>query len=147
MRPRVFPAEDVGDHDYRSRADRGFNEAAGIPRGRRRMWWQEPCQLSRFNEAAGIPRGRRPGVPPHVAARLASMRPRVFPAEDAIHVVVRPLPPAEASMRPRVFPAEDLPDRDESANRHQWGFNEAAGIPRGRRMMAAHALRRRFGLQ
>ena len=38
---------------------------------------------------------------------LASMRPRVFPAEDLCY---RPLNPPEkplASMRPRVFPAED----------------------------------------
>ena len=36
MRPRVFPAED--DHVFRDMAMKvleGFNEAAGIPRGRR----------------------------------------------------------------------------------------------------------------
>ena len=59
-----------------------------------------------FNEAAGIPRGRH-RLPADLYGRLrASMRPRVFPAEDA-----EPLSAlgqlGEASMRPRVFPAED----------------------------------------
>ena len=73
------------------------------------------------------------------------MRPRVFPAEDA---VLRPpecgLP--EASMRPRVFPAEDtstaMPVHGVAAR-----FNEAAGIPRGRHNLAARrnlAARPRF---
>ena len=61
----------------------GFNEAAGIPRGR-------PCRCSgrasrsaRFNEAAGIPRGRQQlGFDPVSVPPVASMRPRVFPAED-----------------------------------------------------------------
>ena len=35
-----------------------------------------------FNEAAGIPRGRREPSTARPAAREASMRPRVFPAED-----------------------------------------------------------------
>ena len=60
-----------------------------------------------FNEAAGIPRGKlwasafaAPG------RQLASMRPRVFPAENVLQfnqVRTRRL----ASMRPRVFPAEN----------------------------------------
>ena len=37
-------------------------------------------------------------------------------------------------MRPRVFPAEDYVDRMMPRDRQeQLGFNEAAGIPRGRR--------------
>ena len=94
----------------RSASGRGcssFNEAAGIPRGRRATGSRYPWRIARFNEAAGIPRGR------HVLDQVrpgpigASMRPRVFPAEDA------DLPRAlldrvdHASMRPRVFPAED----------------------------------------
>ena len=65
MRPRVFPAEDVPDDTDEHRNCR---------------------LLSRFNEAAGIPRGRLDSA---VADRQedlensASMRPRVFPAEDA----------------------------------------------------------------
>ena len=60
MRPRVFPAED-------SDAQR---EVDGL--------------LASFNEAAGIPRGRRRATGPGPwLPRLASMRPRVFPAEDA----------------------------------------------------------------
>ena len=59
MRPRVFPAED--------------------PRG--------PCggcpTRRRFNEAAGIPRGRRQPFLDSLSLHIpASMRPRVFPAED-----------------------------------------------------------------
>ena len=59
MRPRVFPAEDP-----RRGAERGgdlmrFNEAAGIPRGRRRIGRGRCGSGARFNEAAGIPRGRR----------------------------------------------------------------------------------------
>ena len=59
----------------------------------------------------------------------ASMRPRVFPAED------RKNPHGNdashgASMRPRVFPAEDGPIQVEHRPR-DGRFNEAAGIPRG----------------
>ena len=36
------------------------------------------------------------------------MRPRVFPAEDAL-AVYRDETSLDASMRPRVFPAEDTP--------------------------------------
>ena len=49
-----------------------------------------------------------------VLGALASMRPRVFPAEDEQVEVARDTMSA-ASMRPRVFPAEDLPDRREQA--------------------------------
>ena len=35
MRPRVFPAEDTSCFAGRWRSPPGFNEAAGIPRGRR----------------------------------------------------------------------------------------------------------------
>ena len=61
-----------------------------------------------FNEAAGIPRGR-PQIAERIGGELqsASMRPRVFPAEDAGRHRGCCAPPA-ASMRPRVFPAEDL---------------------------------------
>ena len=63
--------------------------------------------LQRFNEAAGIPRGRLPVVLPRISPALgASMRPRVFPAEDGAPVVGTP-----------------------GCGK---GFNEAAGIPRGR---------------
>ena len=40
----------------------------------------------------------------------ASMRPRVFPAEDSQDVVKQGAA-AKASMRPRVFPAEDFSSR------------------------------------
>ena len=35
MRPRVFPAEDAASASAQARVRSGFNEAAGIPRGRR----------------------------------------------------------------------------------------------------------------
>ena len=58
------------------------------------------------------------------------MRPRVFPAEDLVE-----LPGVAeddlASMRPRVFPAEDR-TTDDAPIPLERGFNEAAGIPRGR---------------
>ena len=61
----------------------------------------------------------------------ASMRPRVFPAEDRCRHRTRS-PGRRASMRPRVFPAEDAPGRRDRRPSSRC-FNEAAGIPRGRR--------------
>ena len=60
----------------------------------------------------------------------ASMRPRVFPAEDAGDVDLSTYFD-DASMRPRVFPAEDSAIRRWQPTPAR-GFNEAAGIPRGR---------------
>ena len=59
------------------------------------------------------------------------MRPRVFPAEDR-HERSQGTHDRRASMRPRVFPAEDV-DGDQLADLVSTRFNEAAGIPRGRR--------------
>ena len=64
------------------------------------------------------------------------MRPRVFPAEDDVYrheAILRAL----ASMRPRVFPAEDCPQIPH-LNPDRAGFNEAAGIPRGRPLHEAN---------
>ena len=59
MRPRVFPAEDVKMRPRGLSTQSGFNEAAGIPRGRHQEMGSTPLLLiARFNEAAGIPRGR-----------------------------------------------------------------------------------------
>ena len=109
MRPRVFPAEDDAVTPSPGSGNPGFNEAAGIPRGRPVVhgWWE------RDNHRASM----RPRVFPAedvgrhadgVCRRVASMRPRVFPAEDEPPVAVPTVPPV-ASMRPRVFPAEDSP--------------------------------------
>ena len=85
MRPRVFPAEDSGrqSRGLRSTSSR-FNEAAGIPRGRRPrgIGGSRPMLPTRFNEAAGIPRGRPGSARLPDSQHSASMRPRVFPAED-----------------------------------------------------------------
>ena len=84
MRPRVIPAEDATDGPISWSTTGRFNEAAGYPRGRRfrRLRCKalsHPC----FNEAAGYPRGRRRAVRQlHAEPDLASMRPRVIPAED-----------------------------------------------------------------
>ena len=60
-----------------------FNEAAGIPRGRPFPEGRPADCWNCFNEAAGIPRGRRAGWGVHDdKPDAASMRPRVFPAED-----------------------------------------------------------------
>ena len=59
------------------------------------------------------------------------MRPRVFPAEDDEQGYIHSTFTAAASMRPRVFPAEDQQRHEEKAHSPK-GFNEAAGIPRGR---------------
>ena len=132
MRPRVFPAEDWGIGARVSVCESRFNEAAGIPRGRRaELHCAEWAVLSGFNEAAGIPRGRQlvraelakeeecfneaAGIPRGrpTRARGPSQRPACFNeaagiprgrhrrVEIAIHAIA-------ASMRPRVFPAEDV---------------------------------------
>ena len=59
-----------------------------------------------FNEAAGIPRGRPISGKVYYMSVTASMRPRVFPAEDERRLKAE-IAAIEASMRPRVFPAED----------------------------------------
>ena len=59
MRPRVFPAEDRVRVPAAASTGPYFNEAAGIPRGRRhRCLTRPPVARAHFNEAAGIPRGR-----------------------------------------------------------------------------------------
>ena len=58
MRPRVFPAEDVVLRVLRDLEVAGFNEAAGIPRGRLVVVGFGVLYFLGFNEAAGIPRGR-----------------------------------------------------------------------------------------
>ena len=58
---------------------------------------------------------------------MASMRPRVFPAEDETRPGSR-RERRQASMRPRVFPAEDSRVSDTSLVECS-RFNEAAGIP------------------
>ena len=82
MRPRVFPAEDFDRHIVSPLDSYGFNEAAGIPRGRLTPVPPHGGCATSFNEAAGIPRGRRLRRQVHTERVPASMRPRVFPAED-----------------------------------------------------------------
>ena len=71
---------------------------------------------------------------------LASMRPRVFPAEDAVMKLCKNCRHL-ASMRPRVFPAEDTRSFS-SFSVILPRFNEAAGIPRGRLRRASDGERR-----
>ena len=57
----------------------------------------------------GIPRGRHaPSRHTGMQCVLASMRPRVFPAEDDDGNMSLYAHIPRASMRPRVFPAEDV---------------------------------------
>ena len=58
MRPRVFPAEDRPTPARLRSTFHRFNEAAGIPRGRRVAATGVLVPPAGFNEAAGIPRGR-----------------------------------------------------------------------------------------
>ena len=69
----------------------GFNEAAGIPRGRLKLHRLSKGISSGFNEAAGIPRGRLWGALKEIGSIAASMRPRVFPAEDGDTGTIRRL--------------------------------------------------------
>ena len=107
MRPRVFPAEDVGrrrraaEERLASMRPRVF-PAEDSPSGHFGPADQKRC----FNEAAGIPRGRRTTRSGYRQPDPASMRPRVFPAEDFFRRRLR-ASVTTASMRPRVFPAED----------------------------------------
>ena len=129
MRPRVFPAED--GKIFRDRvADIGqstlrFNEAAGIPRGRRCSRRDRRSSAGRstrqcFNEAAGIPRGRDPYAGDagsicelvRVSFNEAAGIPRGRP-----HGAIGCFTPRSRSTR----------------------FNEAAGIPRGRRAATCRA--------
>ena len=79
MRPRVFPAEDPLLPTRCALISTGFNEAAGIPRGRPAPGADQRRRRSRFNEAAGIPRGRQRRADLRGCGVDASMRPRVFP--------------------------------------------------------------------
>ena len=107
MRPRVFPAEDATPATFTRSRTTSFNEAAGIPRGRRAM-------------------ERRPD-----RRDDASMRPRVFPAEDAQASGGR------RSGIPGFNEAAGIPRGRQTIPFQIHGsadrFNEAAGIPRGRR--------------
>ena len=114
MRPRVFPAEDPS-RDRECAPDRGASM-------RPRVFPAED-----LSACDGV-------FQPYFRA---SMRPRVFPAEDSLTpdcVLATPT----ASMRPRVFPAEDgsVSCGDVSILGR---FNEAAGIPRGRRRLLLRA--------
>ena len=131
MRPRVFPAEDSNRENHDERLHLRFNEAAGIPRGRHGSSVTMGRSSSRFNEAAGIPRGRRAQRARDGRRRRASMRPRVFPAEDRCRRC------SCGSSQTRFNEAAGIPrgrhgSRGTITTRGR-SFNEAAGIPRGRR--------------
>ena len=126
MRPRVFPAEN---------AQKSAEAAAvGVASMRPRVF---PAENVESHQVIAGPRD-------------ASMRPRVFPAENTIPPEAAGIPrgkqfaqqrrsptlaigySAHASMRPRVFPAEKRRhDHDHAVS--AGCFNEAAGIPRGKR--------------
>ena len=155
MRPRLFTAEDGAAWQCVCRTVRRFNEAAAIHRGRRRRRSVSPrprdcfneaaaihrgrrgrrrsrfARQPRFNEAAAIHRGRRGrSRPARMEVWSASMRPRLFTAEDQ-RAARRGGVDDRASMRPRLFTAEDLNDRRGNLTL-EYSFNEAAAIHRGR---------------
>ena len=132
MRPRVFPAEDPVTRPRPHRPSASFNEAAGIPRGRRgpNRWLQNTA--SRFNEAAGIPRGRPPDSEGDSHQRGASMRPRVFPAEDVLGY--RAMSAKWRSFNEAAGIPRGRHRHHSTSHSGASGFNEAAGIPRGRRI-------------
>ena len=131
MRPRVFPAEDASPGVGRRCRAESFNEAAGIPRGRRRSRRPGAGRLHASMRPRVFPAEDRRVSPLRAGASQASMRPRVFPAEDYRVYWRQTRAAQQASMRPRVFPAEDISFRAVSGFARS-RFNEAAGIPRGR---------------
>ena len=122
MRPRVFPAEDP----QREVGCLGIAVASMRPRV--------------------FPAEDQVGDVDHLVGASASMRPRVFPAEDVglCRLSLRGAP--RASMRPRVFPAEDSHALVRLVHGHE-GFNEAAGIPRGRRVACVVVMQQYYKLQ
>ena len=109
MRPRVFPAEDSWV-TFRVRAiARCFNEAAGIPRGRRTAQACAKDSHARFNEAAGIPRGRLSRRTTSLACSRFGFNEAAGIPRGRLVLIERGFYGDRASMRPRVFPAEDGP--------------------------------------
>ena len=109
----------------------GFNEAAGIPRGRRSGRRARNGRSTRFNEAAGIPRGRR-AVPMTPASRYGCFNeaagiPRGRRLREVMSTCLEGPGFNEAAGIPRGRLVSVAPARSGS-----WRFNEAAGIPRGR---------------
>ena len=131
MRPRVFPAEDAGAWQ-RNGADRLASMRPRVFPAEDALFGRPSSKVvARYNEAAGIPRGRRPRAGTTAPAAGASMRPRVFPAEDTgagNDARRRKQRFNEAAGIPRGRHGAEL-GSDLRLN----GFNEAAGIPRGRR--------------
>ena len=131
MRPRLFTAEDSRALFGAFSSLSCFNEAAAIHRGRHRETWHLSLRSHCFNEAAAIHRGRHQLLPISEPQRIG------FNEAAAIHRgrLVRTAILARenaASMRPRLFTAED---RSGAGRRHEVPrrFNEAAAIHRGRR--------------
>ena len=132
MRPRVFPAEDLAEHHGgRPRRPR-FNEAAGIPRGRRASHLMSASHSYSFNEAAGIPRGRHGS-----GCRTRRIRPPCFNEAAGIprgrrRRLRRPSSASGASFNEAAGIPRGRRDRGSPSRSSASCFNEAAGIPRGR---------------
>ena len=82
MRPRVFPAEDSGARGGATGGRAASMRPRVFPAEDATCYTTSDRFPSRFNEAAGIPRGRRERDGDDPREGCASMRPRVFPAED-----------------------------------------------------------------
>ena len=108
MRPRVFPAENITDARARwSARPWGFNEAAGIPRGKRADSLFNSAFSACFNEAAGIPRGKRGVRYRGDRAGCASFNEAAGIPRGKLYTFPVTSFFISASMRPRVFPAEN----------------------------------------
>ena len=96
-----------------------------------------------FNEAAAFRRGRASSRRQQADPAQASMRPRLFAAEEPL-LVGFPWHAADASMRPRLFAAEEPKVGDEYHIRAV-GFNEAAAFRRGRDEFLRKVVRKGHG--
>ncbi len=83
MRPRLFTAENEPQNCSRKQVFTCFNEAAALHRGKRQHILVPPDPAAGFNEAAALHRGKRIEFHPLGAMGVASMRPRLFTAENA----------------------------------------------------------------
>src|SRR5574340_677658 len=131
MRPRLFAAEDSLPEFGLLTGGISFNEAAAFRRGRyqvENIYLPAPVASMRPRLFAAEDWDARRAVEARRGA--ASMRPRLFAAED-LDAARRTGRRSGASMRPRLFAAEDMSAAITAASRRA-SFNEAAAFRRGR---------------
>ena len=107
MRQRLFTAENPRSRGHLGRIKCRFNEAAAFHRGEPSRAENMLRRARSFNEAAAFHRGELIGLARCPICGSASMRPRLFTAENP-GAMRRSRPSATASMRPRLFTAENI---------------------------------------